>query len=339
MSIRVGINGMGRVGRAYLRYASGTDDLEVVAVNDVADATMIARLLRRDSTFGRFDKDVVVSQDMLLVDGNKIAVSALRDPQQLPWGEHAVDVVVECTGKFRTRELAAGHLQAGASKVIISSPGKGVDATIVMGVNDEVYDPSSHEVVSNASCTTNCVAPMVKVLQDSFGIAQGFMTTVHAYTNDQNMLDGPHKDARRARAGAVNIIPTTTGAAKAVGEVLPAIAGRLDGVALRVPVVDGSLVDLGVILDREVTVAEVNEAFAVAAATGPLAGRLRYEDEPFVSSDVIGDQASCVFDSGLTQAAGRFLKVFGWYDNEWGYACRLADLTRLVGGNTPARTR
>jgi glyceraldehyde 3-phosphate dehydrogenase len=336
MSIRVGINGMGRVGRAYLRYASGTDDLEVVAVNDVADATMIARLLRRDSTFGRFDKDVVVSQDMLLVDGNKVAVSALRDPRELPWGEHAVDVVVECTGKFRKREQAAGHLQAGASKVIISSPGKGVDATIVMGVNDEVYDPSSHEVVSNASCTTNCVAPMVKVLHDSFGIAQGFMTTVHAYTNDQNMLDGPHKDARRARAGAVNIIPTTTGAAKAVGEVLPAIAGRLDGVALRVPVVDGSLVDLGVILDREVTVAEVNEAFAVAAATGPLVGRLRYEDEPFVSSDVIGDQASCVFDSGLTQASGRFVKVFGWYDNEWGYACRLADLTRLVGRSTAA---
>jgi glyceraldehyde 3-phosphate dehydrogenase len=205
-----------------------------------------------------------------------------------------------------------------------------------MGVNDEVYDASSHQVISNASCTTNCVAPMVKVLQDSFGIAQGFMTTVHAYTNDQNLLDGPHKDARRARAGAVNIIPTTTGAAKAVGEVLPAMAGRLDGVALRVPVVDGSLVDLGALLEVEVTVEEVNAAFAAAATAGPLVGRLRYEEEPFVSSDVIGDEASCVFDSGLTQAAGRFVKVFGWYDNEWGYTCRLADLTRLVGAPTPS---
>jgi glyceraldehyde 3-phosphate dehydrogenase len=331
MSIRVGINGMGRVGRAYLRYAAGTDDLEVVAINDVTDTTTIARLLRRDSTFGRFDKDIEVSHDILLVDGRKVAVSAVREPQDVPWSEHAVDVVVECTGKFRSREQAAGHLRGGAPRVIISAPGKGVDATIVMGVNDEVYDSSSHEVISNASCTTNCVAPMVKVLQDSFGIAQGFMTTVHAYTNDQNILDGPHKDPRRARAGAVNIIPTTTGAAKAVGEVLPAMAGRLDGVALRVPVVDGSLVDLGALLDCEVSVEDVNLAFAAAAATGPLAGRLRYEDEPFVSSDVIGDTASCVFDSGLTQAAGRFVKVFGWYDTEWGYACRLADLTRLVG--------
>ena len=217
-------------------------------------------------------------------------------------GEHDVDVVVECTGKFRTREAAAAHLSAGAKRVIISAPGKGVDATIVMGVNDEVYDAAAHQVVSNASCTTNCVAPMVKVLHDSFGIQQGFMTTVHAYTGDQNLLDGPHKDARRARSAAVNIIPTTTGAAKAVGEVLPELAGRLDGVALRVPVVDGSLVDLGVILDREVTVAEVNAAFAAAAASGPLAGRLRYEDQPFVSSDVIGDGSSCVFDAPLTQA-------------------------------------
>jgi glyceraldehyde 3-phosphate dehydrogenase len=334
MSIRVAINGMGRVGRAYLRYAAGTDDLEVVAVNDVTDATTIARLLRRDSTFGRFDKEVVLSEGTLLVDGRKVAVSAVREPQDLPWREHAVDVVVECTGKFRTRESAAGHLDAGAPRVLISAPGKSVDATIVMGVNDDIYDSSAHEVISNASCTTNCVAPMVKVLHESFGIERGFMTTVHAYTNDQNLLDGPHKDARRARAGAVNIIPTTTGAAKAVGVVLPEMAGRLDGVALRVPVVDGSLVDLGVLLDRDVTAEEVNAAFAAAAASGPLAGRLRYEDEPFVSSDVIGDDASCVFDSALTQASGRFVKVFGWYDNEWGYTCRLADLTRLVAGST-----
>ena len=333
MSIRVGINGLGRVGRSYLRRAMQSVDLEVVAVNDVADVVTLQNLIRRDSTFGRFDGEVSADGDVLVVDGRKIAVSAVREPGQLPWAEHDVDVVVECTGKFRTREAAAGHLRAGAKRVVISAPGKGVDATIVMGVNDEVYDATTDHVVSNASCTTNCVAPMVKVLHDSFGIQQGFMTTVHAYTSDQNLLDGPHKDARRARSAAVNIIPTTTGAAKAVGEVLPDLAGRLDGVALRVPVVDGSLVDLGVILDRDVTVDEVNAAFAAAAEQGRLAGRLRYEDQPFVSSDVIGDGASCVFDAPLTQASGRFVKVFGWYDNEWGYTCRLADLTRLVGNH------
>ena len=299
-------------------------------MNDIADATALARLLRRDSTFGRFGKDVSVSEGMLLVDGRKVAVTSVREPEDLPWREHHVDVVVECTGKFRTREAAAGHLRAGAPRVLISAPGKGVDATIVMGVNDEIFDPSTHVVVSNASCTTNCVAPMVKVLHDAFGVVQGFMTTVHAYTNDQNILDGPHKDARRARAAAVNIIPTTTGAAKAVGVVLPELAGRLEGVALRVPVVDGSLVDLGVLVDRDVTVQDVTGAFEAAASSGSLAGRLRYEDEPFVSTDVIGDEASCVFDASLTQASGRFVKVFGWYDNEWGYTCRLADLTRLV---------
>jgi glyceraldehyde 3-phosphate dehydrogenase len=336
MSIRVGINGLGRVGRSYLRRAAQSEDLEVVAVNDVADITTLENLLRRDSTFGRFDGDVVADGDVLLVNGRKVAVTSERVPEHLPWEEHAVDVVVECTGKFRTRESAAGHLAAGANRVLISAPGKGVDATIVMGVNDELYDAAVHQVVSNASCTTNCVAPMVKVLQDSFGIQQGFMTTVHAYTGDQNLLDGPHKDPRRARSAAVNIIPTTTGAAKAVGEVLPELDGRLDGVALRVPVVDGSLVDLGVILDREVTVEEVNSAFAVAARSGSLVGRLRYEDHPFVSSDVIGDSASCVFDATLTQASGRFVKIFGWYDNEWGYTCRLADLTRLVGHDSAA---
>jgi glyceraldehyde 3-phosphate dehydrogenase len=328
---RVGINGMGRIGRAFLRLAEEDPDLEVVAVNDVADPGTIARLLRRDSTFGRFATDVGLDQDVLLVGGRKVAVSSVREPSELPWAEHDVDVVVESTGKFRTREAAAGHLTAGARRVVLSAPGKGLDATIVMGVNDADYDPERHIVVSNASCTTNCVAPMVKVLHEAFGIQHGFMSTVHAYTGDQNLLDGPHKDARRARSAAVNIVPTTTGAAKAVGEVLPDLAGRLDGVALRVPVVDGSLVDLAVLLDRDVTVDEVNEAFAAAAADGPLAGRLRYETEPFVSSDVIGDSASCVFDAPLTQAAGRFVKVFGWYDNEWGYTCRLADLVRLVG--------
>ena len=330
MSIRVGINGLGRIGRALLRRAAEGDDLEVVAVNDIADVDSLRRLLRRDSTYGPFAESVEVDGGDLVIGGRRVAVSAGREPGDLPWGQHDVAVVVECTGKFRTRESAAEHLRAGARRVVVSAPGKGVDASIVMGVNDHVYDAAAHQVVSNASCTTNCVAPMVKVLHDAFGIRQGLMTTVHAYTGGQNLLDGPHKDARRARAAAVNIIPTTTGAAKAVGEVLPELEGRLDGVALRVPVVDGSLVDLGVVLDRDVTAAEVNEAFAAAARQGPLAGRLRYEEEPFVSCDVIGDSAACVFDSALTQAAGPFAKVFGWYDNEWGYACQLADLTRLV---------
>ncbi len=330
MTIRVGVNGFGRIGREYLRYAADSADIEVVAINDVADIATLARLLRHDSTFGPFGKAVEVQDDTLVIDGRKVAVSAVREPRDLPWAEHNVDVVIESTGRFRTRETAGGHIAAGASRVLVSAPGKGLDATIVMGVNDTTYDPELHRVISNASCTTNCVAPMVKVLHDAFGIERGFMTTVHAYTNDQNVLDAPHKDPRRARSAAVNIIPTTTGAARAVGEVLPDIAGRLDGVALRVPVVDGSLVDLGVLLERDVTVAEVNSAFEAASAQGSLAGKLSYTNEPVVSSDVIGDPASCVFDSSLTQASGRFVKVFGWYDNEWGYTCRLADLTRLV---------
>jgi glyceraldehyde 3-phosphate dehydrogenase (phosphorylating) len=332
VSTRVGINGMGRIGREYLRYASTSTDLEVVAVNDIADLPTIARLLRHDSTFGPFGKDVDVSGEAIVVDGRKIAVSAVREPSGLDWAAHGVEVVIESTGKFRTRDAAQAHLTAGAQRVIISAPGKGVDVTIVMGVNDDIYDPANHRVISNASCTTNCVAPMVKVLHDAFGIERGFMTTVHAYTNDQNVLDAPHKDPRRARSAAVNIIPTTTGAARAVGEVLPDLKGRLDGVALRVPVVDGSLVDLAALLEVDVTVDDVNTAFQAAAQDGPLAGLLRYTTEPVVSTDVIGDAASCVFDSGLTQAAGRFVKVFGWYDNEWGYACRLADLTRLIAG-------
>ena len=329
--VRVAVNGMGRIGRAFVRLAEETDDLEVVAVNDVTDAATIARLLRRDSTFGRFPTEVVLDGDVLLVGGRKVTVTSERDPAALPWAAHGVDVVSESTGKFRTREAAAAHLTAGASRVLLSAPGKGVDATIVMGVNDDVYDPERHQVVSNASCTTNCVAPMVQVLHEAFGVRHGFMTTVHAYTSDQNLLDGPHKDPRRARSAAVNIVPTTTGAAKAVGEVIPALAGRLDGVALRVPVVDGSLVDLAVLLDRDVTATEVNAAFEAAAREGRLAGRLHYETEPLVSSDIIGDPASCVFDSPLTQASGSFAKVFGWYDNEWGYTSRLLDLTRFVG--------
>jgi glyceraldehyde 3-phosphate dehydrogenase len=332
-STKVGINGFGRIGRDYLRSVLDRPDIEVVAINDVTDSATMARLLRYDTTFGPLHRVVEDLGDAISVDGRKIAVSQILDPGKLPWLQHGVEVVIESTGKFRSRETAGAHLSAGATKVLISAPGKNVDATIVMGVNDETYDPGQHHVISNASCTTNCVAPMVKVLLDSFGIEKGYMTTVHAYTNDQNVLDGPHKDPRRARAAAVNIIPTTTGAARAVGEVIPYMKGRLDGVALRVPVVDGSLVDLAVLVERDVTVDEVNAAFEAASTSGPLAGRLRYTADPVVSSDVIGDPASCVFDSGLTQASGRLVKTFGWYDNEWGYTARLVDLTRLVASS------
>ncbi len=330
MTVSIAINGFSRIGRAYLRSVLDAEDLQVVAVNDVADTATLARLLRHDSTFGPLHRVVEDLGDAIAVDGHKIAVTAIADPAELPWRAHGVDVVIESTGRFRTREGAGWHLTAGAHTVLVSAPGKGVDATIVLGVNDSTYDRARHRVVSNASCTTNCVAPMVKVLHDAFGVAQGFMTTVHAYTNDQNILDGPHKDPRRARSAAVNIIPTTTGAARAVAEVIPAMSGRLEGVALRVPVVDGSLVDLAVLLDRDVTRDEVNAAFDEAGSVGPLAGLLRYTTEPVVSTDVIGDPASCVFDSSLTQAAGRLVKAFGWYDNEWGYTARLVDLTRLV---------
>jgi glyceraldehyde 3-phosphate dehydrogenase len=330
MTTKIGINGFGRIGRDYLRYVLGSTDLDVVKINDVIDSAAMARLLRYDSTFGPLSAVVEDLGDAIAVDGHKIAVTSERDPARLAWGDQDVDIVIESTGKFRSREGAGAHLAAGARKVLVSAPGKGLDATIVMGVNDETYDPATHHVVSNASCTTNCVAPMVKVLVDAFGVDPGFMTTIHAYTNDQNVLDGPHKDPRRARAAAVNIIPTTTGAARAVGEVIPQMKGRLDGVALRVPVVDGSMVDLAALLDRDVTAEEVNAAFEAAGAAGSLAGRLRYTTDPVVSTDIIGDSASCVFDSQLTQASGRLVKVFGWYDNEWGYTARLVDLTRLV---------
>ena len=270
------------------------------------------------------------SPDALTVGGAPIAVLSERDPARIDWASLGADIVIESTGKFRTREAAAAHLKGGARKVLISAPGKGADLTVVLGVNSEAYDPERHDVISNASCTTNCVAPMVKVLYDAFGVERGFMTTVHAYTGDQMLIDGPHKDLRRARSAAVNIVPTTTGAARATGEVIPALAGKLDGVAVRVPVEDGSLTDLAVVLSREVSAAEVNDAFA-AAASGPMAGILRYSTDPIVSRDIIGDPASCVFDSPLTQAAATLVKVFGWYDNEWGYTSRLADLAVLVG--------
>jgi len=292
---------------------------------------MLANLLSYDSTYGRLHRPVSHDEATITVDGRTIQVTSYPDLDQLRWGELGVDVVIESTGRFRAREDAARHLKAGARKVLISAPGKGVDATIVVGVNESGYDPDAHDIVSAASCTTNCVVPMVKVLHDTFGIVRGFMTTIHAYTNDQALLDGPHKDPRRARAAAVNIVPTSTGAARAIGLVIPELAGRFDGVAVRVPVEDGSLTDLAVVLARESTADEVNAAFEAAAESGPLASVLRYTTDPMVSRDVIGEPASCVFDSVLTQASAELVKVFGWYDNEWGYANRLADLSAYVG--------
>jgi glyceraldehyde 3-phosphate dehydrogenase len=331
MATKVGINGFGRIGRAFTRLALDRADLEVVAVNDITDARTLAHLLEFDSTFGRLGRNVEYADHALTVGGSRIAVLAERDPALIDWARLGADIVVEATGKFRSREAAAAHLKGGTRKVLISAPGKGTDLTVVMGVNEQAYDPHLHDVISNASCTTNCVAPMVKVLHESFGVEWGFMTTIHAYTGDQNLPDGPHKDLRRARSAAANIVPTTTGAARATGEVIPAVAGKLDGVAVRVPVEDGSLTDLAVVVGTPVTAQAVNEAFAAAAA-GPLAGILRYSTDPIVSRDIIGDPASCVFDSPLTQAAGTLVKVFGWYDNEWGYTSRLADLAVLVGG-------
>ena len=332
MTTRIGINGFGRIGRSFLRVSAERPDLEVVAINDIMDTRTLAHLLEFDSTYGRFGHEVGYSGDTITVDGRPIAVLSQRDPAGIDWAGLGAEVVIEASGLFRARDQAALHLKGGARKVLISAPGKNPDLTIVLGVNEGAYDPQRHDVISNASCTTNCVAPMAKVLNDAFGLTQGFMTTIHAYTGDQMLLDGPHKDLRRARTAAVNIVPTTTGAAAATGEVIPALAGRLDGVAVRVPVEDGSLTDLAAVLATEVTKEEVNQAFQDAAATGPLAGRLRYSTDPLVSRDIIGDPSSCVFDSGLTQAAGTLVKVFGWYDNEWGYTSRLVDLAALVGG-------
>ncbi|HEY5352019.1 MAG TPA: type I glyceraldehyde-3-phosphate dehydrogenase [Streptosporangiaceae bacterium] len=330
MPIRVGINGFGRVGRAFARRALERDDLDVVAVNDLTDARTLAHLLEFDSTYGRLGHAVKHGPDSLTVDGTTIAVLSSRDPAGIDWGGLGVSVVIESTGKFRAREDAAAHLKGGARKVLISAPGKEADLTVVVGVNDDEYDAERHDVISAASCTTNCVVPMAKVLHDSFGLQTGLMTTIHAYTGDQMLLDGPHKDLRRARSAAVSIVPTSTGAARTAGLVIPDLAGRLDGVAVRVPVPDGSLTDLTVVLDREVTAGEVNRAFE-QAASGSLSGVLKYSTDPLVSRDIIGDPASCVFDSGLTQASGSLVKIFGWYDNEWGYTCRLADLAAIVG--------
>ncbi|WP_060881113.1 type I glyceraldehyde-3-phosphate dehydrogenase [Streptomyces scabiei] len=334
MTVRVGINGFGRIGRTYLRAAldraeAGTRGVEVVAINDITSPATLAHLLEYDSTFGRIGREVLHDDSSITVDGRRIEVTAERDPAALRWSDHGADIVVESTGRFRDRESAALHLKAGAHTVLLSAPGKGVDATIVMGVNDGTYDRHRDRIVSAASCTTNCVAPMVKVLDDAFGIERGVMTTIHGYTNAQALLDGPHKDLRRARSAALSIIPTSTGAARAVGLVMPELAGTLDGIAVRVPVEDGSLTDLAVVLEREATVEEVDAAFRTAA-DGPLHGILRVSNAPIVSRDVIGDPSSCVFDPGLTQVNGTLAKVFGWYDNEWGYTNRLLDLTALV---------
>ena len=330
MSVRVGINGFGRIGRNVFRAAVGNDDVEIVAVNDITDTSTLAYLLQYDSVFGVYPGEVSADGDAIVVGGRRVKVFAERDPGALPWGELGVDVVVESTGLFTERDTAAAHLEGGAKKVIISAPAKGPDITVVLGVNDDQYDPAVHHVVSNASCTTNCLAPVAKVLDESFGLVQGFMTTCHAYTNDQRILDLPHPDLRRARAAALSIIPTSTGAARAIGEVLPHLKGKLDGFSLRVPVPDGSIVDLTVEVGRETTADEVNAAMK-AAADGPLKGILGYTDAPIVSRDVIGDSRSSLFDSKLTMVRGTTVKVVSWYDNEWGYSCRVVQLaTRLL---------
>ncbi|MGH9017108.1 MAG: type I glyceraldehyde-3-phosphate dehydrogenase [Acidimicrobiales bacterium] len=337
MTVRVGINGFGRIGRNFLRAARVLGEgVVVVAVNDLTSAATNAHLLRYDSTHGRFDGEIVVDGDDLVVDGDRIRVFAEREPKALPWEEVGVDVVIESTGRFTDRNDAAGHLEGGARRVIISAPSKDADATFVMGVNDHEFDPGRHVVISNASCTTNCFVPMVKVIDDAFGVTSGLMMTVHAYTNDQNLLDLPHSDLRRARAAALNIVPASSGAARATNLVVPSMKGRLDGGALRVPVGDGSITDFTVVVPGTRTVDEVNAAFRTAAAEGPLAPVLDYTEDPIVSSDVVGRPASCTFDAGLTMVMPvgtdqTLVKVQGWYDNEWGYANRLVDLAALVG--------
>jgi glyceraldehyde 3-phosphate dehydrogenase len=329
----VGINGFGRIGRNFFRavQASGAD-VEVVAVNDLTDNKTLAQLLKYDSILGRFPATVTFDDENIIVGGKAIRALAERDPAALPWKDLGVDVVIESTGFFTKAADARKHVDGGAKKVIISAPATDDDITIVMGVNDGLYDAAAHTIISNASCTTNCLAPLAKVLNDSFGIEKGLMTTIHAYTQDQNLQDGPHKDLRRARAAALNIVPTSTGAAKAIGAVLPELKGKLDGFALRVPVPTGSATDLTVTLARETTVDEVKAAYK-AAAEGPLKGFLVYTEDEIVSSDIVTDPASCIFDAGLTKVIGNQVKVVGWYDNEWGYSNRLVDLVGLVGAS------
>jgi glyceraldehyde 3-phosphate dehydrogenase (phosphorylating) len=331
MTVKIGINGFGRIGRNFFRAARKKGaDIEIVAVNDITDARTLAHLLKYDSVLGRFEGDVSFDEGGLVVDGTPLRVVAERDPANLPWKELGAEIVVESTGLFTDRESAQKHLEAGAQKVIISAPAKGEDITIVLGVNDQDYKPAEHHIVSNASCTTNCVVPMAKVLGDAFGIERGFMTTVHAYTNDQNLLDLPHKDLRRARAAAINVVPASTGAAKASSLALPELKGRMDGLAMRVPVPDGSVTDLVCLLKKDATVEEVNAAFKKAAESGPLVGKLVYSEDPIVSSDIVGTPYSCTLDAPLTMSIGNLVKVIGWYDNEWGYSNRLVELVELI---------
>lgn len=339
MSIKVAINGFGRIGRNVLRAAkqAGNTELDFVAVNDLTNNEALAHLLRYDSVHGAYPGTVELADDGLVVDGDPLRVFSERDPGALPWGDLGVDVVVESTGRFTQRDMAAKHLEAGARKVIISAPGKNEDVTVVLGVNEDTYDPDTHHVISNASCTTNCLSPVVKVLQETFGWEHGFMTTVHAYTNDQRILDTPHKDMRRARAAAMSMIPTTTGAAKATGKVLPAVAGKIDGMAIRVPTPDVSLVDLTAVVQQDVTAEAVNDAFR-AAASGALNGVLAVSDEPLVSIDYTGHSASSIVDALSTAVMdNRLVKVLSWYDNEWGYSSRVIDLVQFVGERLPAR--
>jgi glyceraldehyde 3-phosphate dehydrogenase len=326
MGIRVGINGFGRIGRNFFRaqHALGSD-IEIVALNDLGDAKTMVHLLKYDSTLGPFQGDVSLSDGVLHAAGEDVRVLSERDPAALPWGELGIDVVLESTGFFTDREGAQKHIDAGAKKVVISAPATDPDITVVLGVNDDQYDSSSHHVVSNASCTTNCVAPLAKVLHDLAEIESGFMTTIHAYTQDQNLQDAPHRDLRRARAAAINLVPTSTGAAKAIGLVLPDLKGKLDGISVRAPVPTGSVTDLVVSLERAVSADEIQAAYRGAAA-GPLEGILQYSEDPLVSTDIVGNSYSCIYDSKLTMVHGTTVKVFGWYDNEWGYSCRLVDL-------------
>jgi glyceraldehyde 3-phosphate dehydrogenase len=333
VTVRVGINGFGRIGRNFYRaIAASGADIEIVGVNDLTDNATLAHLLKYDSILGRFPGEVTATADEISVDGKSFKAFALRDPNELPWGDLGADVVLESTGIFTDATKAKVHVERGAKKVIISAPAKNEDVTVVIGVNDGDYDPAKHTIISNASCTTNCLGPLAKVLNDAFGIERGLMTTIHAYTQDQNLQDGPHKDLRRARAAALNIVPTSTGAAKAIGLVLPELKGRLDGYALRVPIPTGSATDLTVTVSRETTVDDVKAAYK-AAADGPLKGILTYTEDEIVSTDIVTDPASCIFDAGLTKVIGNQVKVIGWYDNEWGYSNRLVDLALLVGGS------
>ena len=331
MAIRVGINGFGRIGRNYLRaaLAKGTE-LEIVAVNDLSDPKSLAHLLKYDSVTGRLPQDVSVDGQNIVVGGNIIKVLAERNPADLPWGELGVDIVIESTGRFTDAEAARAHITAGAKKVLISAPATGDAATFVIGVNEHLYDPEVHHIISNASCTTNCLAPFAKVFNDNFGIENGLMTTVHAYTADQNLQDGPHGDLRRARAAGINIVPSSTGAAKAIGLVLPELKGKLDGYALRVPVPTGSITDLTLVSKTDVTVEQIQAAYKAAAASGPMKGILKYTEDEIVSSDIVTDPHSSIVDAGLIKVIGRTVKISSWYDNEWGYSNRLVELTELV---------